>query len=154
MAVSETKSEISFLNLNIRSILSNGKTGSRLNHLNNRCIHENYDIVSLTETHLNSGIHDNELHIDDYQLFRKDRNRSGGGVACYVKNNLSAKIVSNLMNENIEALWLQIFVKSENTNSIKSLVVGTCYRPPNQCLAPQNYFLEYLSGCLRILLKV
>ena len=45
-----------------------------------------FDIMSLSETRLDEyDITDNELCIDDYVLYRNDRNRKGGGVAAYVK---------------------------------------------------------------------
>ena len=76
---------LSFVHFNIRSILASGSVGPRLIQLSNRCFYENYDVVSLTETHLSSGINDNEIKIENYEIYRKDRDRNGGGIPCYVK---------------------------------------------------------------------
>ena len=38
-------------------------------------------------------VSDSELSLDNYQLFRFDRNRHGGGVAIYVCNFLSCNII-------------------------------------------------------------
>ena len=47
------------------------------------------DILSLNETRLDNSINDGHINTDNYCLFRKDRNRSGGGVALYIKTSLS-----------------------------------------------------------------
>ena len=46
------------------------------------------DIMTLSETHLCTNIDDSEIRIPGYTLIRRDRNRSGGGVAMYIRNNL------------------------------------------------------------------
>ena len=45
----------------------------------------NIDIICLCETFLTEQIADEELMLDNYQLFRKDRNLHGGGLVIYVK---------------------------------------------------------------------
>ena len=44
--------------------------------------------MTLSETHLCTIIDDSEIRIPGYTLIRRDRNRSGGGVAMYIRNNL------------------------------------------------------------------
>jgi len=50
---------------------------------------EDLDVVGISETWLSDRISDNEISIQGYTLFRKDRNSTnkskGGGVALYVK---------------------------------------------------------------------
>ena len=50
-------------------------------------------IVCLTETWLCSDILDSELHISNYTIARQDRNRHGGGVAIYIHNAFSFKVI-------------------------------------------------------------
>lgn len=52
---------------------------------------QNVAVICLTETHLGSDIYSGELNMLGYQLFRKDRNDRGGGVAAYVRNNIQQK---------------------------------------------------------------
>lgn len=80
-----TKS-LSFCYLNARSILARSSDGlPRFDHLYNFVCSENsYDIILVTETHLDNSIDSSEINIDGYHLFRRDRNRHGGGVAVYV----------------------------------------------------------------------
>ena len=44
--------------------------------------------VLFTETKLDNTVSNEELKIDGYKLLRSDRNRNGGGVACFIKNNI------------------------------------------------------------------
>ena len=37
------------------------------------------DIIALTETWLNDNFLDSELHLNDYNIFRKDRSNRRGG---------------------------------------------------------------------------
>jgi hypothetical protein len=46
-----------------------------------------FDIICLNETMLDETIADNEVLIDGYEITRKDRNRHGGGVLLYIRNN-------------------------------------------------------------------
>ena len=61
-------------------------------------------------------------------LFRNDRNRFGGGVACYVKTNLNPIQLNQLDNsyqeQGFETLTIQITCKNEN------LILITVYKPP------------------------
>ena len=40
----------------------------------------NFDIIAVTETHLDDSIRSSELFPQKYRVFRLDRNRKGGGV--------------------------------------------------------------------------
>ena len=46
------------------------------------------------ESKLDTSILDPEISIDNYKILRCDRNRHGGGVACYVRNDLSYNTLS------------------------------------------------------------
>ena len=48
----------------------------------------NAAVIGITESILDNRILDSEIQIDNYQILRCDRNRKGGGVACYVRNDL------------------------------------------------------------------
>ena len=45
----------------------------------------NAAILGISETKLDETVMDSELSIEGYDLIRSDRNRHGGGVACYIK---------------------------------------------------------------------
>ena len=48
----------------------------------------NISVLRITETKLDNTVSNEELKIDGYKLLRSDRNRNGGGVACFIKNNI------------------------------------------------------------------
>ena len=49
----------------------------------------NFDILCINETRLDKTIKNSEIGLQGYDLTRRDRNRNGGGVAIYVRNNIS-----------------------------------------------------------------
>ena len=58
------------------------------------------DIISINQTHLDSTIDNFEVNIPGFSLYRNDRNRHGGGVAFYVRADLSMP--------DIERLWVEV----------------------------------------------
>lgn len=41
---------------------------------------KNFDIIAVTETHLDESLNSAELFPSNFRLYRRDRNRRGGGV--------------------------------------------------------------------------
>ena len=48
-----------------------------------------FDILTISETNLDSTITDSEVSIQSFCLERLDRNRRGGGVAVYIDEKMS-----------------------------------------------------------------
>ena len=46
-------------------------------------------ILGIIESKLDSSITNAEVNINGYSIIGNDRNRNGGGVACYIRNDLS-----------------------------------------------------------------
>ncbi|KAK4830875.1 LOW QUALITY PROTEIN: hypothetical protein QYF61_013804 [Mycteria americana] len=90
---------------------------------------ENYDIVAITETWWDDS-HNCSAAMDGYKLFRRDkRGRRGGGVALYVRECLdSLELNDGDGDDRVECLWVRIRGKANKAD----IVVGVCYRPPNQ----------------------
>ena len=77
----------------------------------------------------NTGSEGCGVNRDIIIIYRNDRgSRHGGGVALYVKDNLSATLRAhnNSVGPNVECLWLTI-----KRQHAKSLTIGTMYRPPS-----------------------
>ena len=72
------------------------------------------DILGINETRLDNSIDDAEVHIQGYNLYRKDRNRLGGGVAIYTRVALNVKNMSQLVSISIEAVCLEVTRSNEN----------------------------------------
>ena len=109
-----------FRHLNVNSLLS------KIEELKALAFNTNISVLGITETKLDNTGSNGELKIDGYNLLRSDRNKNGGGVACYIKNNIAHNRHSNI-SENIENIVLDILLPKS-----KPIIMGIIYRPPNQ----------------------
>ena len=58
-----------------------------------------YYAIALTETHLEPGILDSEIYVNNYTVFRQDRaSRKSGGVAIYIRSDLSCEVFCSFSN--------------------------------------------------------
>ena len=69
-------------------------------------------VIGISELILDDWVLFSEIQIENYDLIRSDRNRYGGGVACFIKNDLSYNTRSFLPSE-IENEIIQIFYYNE-----------------------------------------
>ena len=96
--------------------------------------------------------HDWNTLIEGYRLFRKDRQGRRGG-AHYVRKGIDCEelCLRNSHNQ-VKSLW----VKIEDRSSKGHLVVGVCYRPPDQGEPVDEAFLLQLQevSCLRALVLI
>ena len=83
--------------------------------------------MCIVETWLDNSVSDNELYLSNYQLFRLDRNRHGGGIAIYVHFSLSCSII--LQGGPFDLEFLSISVLSHS--SFCKLCLCLFYRPPS-----------------------
>ena len=54
----------------------------------------NTTIIGISESKLDESVLEPKIEIDDNKILRCDRNKHGGGVACYIRNDLSYNIMS------------------------------------------------------------
>ena len=102
--------------------------------------HFPFSVIGISETwlRLNSP---NLFNIDNYKLFRSDREKGkGGGVALYIHNKLRVKVRPDIHVEGCENLFVEII-----NDKIKNKIIGVFYRPPNN---PIDKFLDKLDECL------
>ena len=84
------------------------------------------DILGISETLLNDDIVQGEITVDGYTFIQNNRNTGpGGGVGCFIRNDIGWQRRKDLENDGVEAIWLEIFVKNA-----RSLLVCNIYRPP------------------------
>ena len=74
----------------------------------------------------NETVFDSEIHIENYIVRHRDRNRQGGGVCVSVRNDLTFDPVDDLSHVDLEATWIEILPPKT-----KRIVFGTVYRPPS-----------------------
>ena len=109
-----------FIHFNINSLLP------KIDELRIIAKSTNAAIIGISESKLDESVLEPEIEIDDYKILRCDRSRQGGGVACYMRNDLNYNIISDFH-----------VIRLPNS---KPIIVGTIYRPPNQ-----SNFLEVLN---------
>ena len=114
------KRGLHLLHININSLLP------KIDELRSITLKTSPAILGVTETKLDDSIQNSEVHIENYNLIRCDRNRKGGGVACYVRNdlNFSQKCV---FSRDVENVFIDILLPKS-----KAFTVGIFYRPPNK----------------------
>jgi exonuclease III len=107
------------------------------------------DIFSICETKINDTITDNDIKIDGYVCYRKDRNRNGGGVLLYVNENLDSRPLKHLQTENIESIWVKVCLKKS-----KPIYLCGVYRPPggSDLLSTEN-LCTHFNDCFSKLPK-
>ena len=100
-------------------------------------IHEcEFDLFGLCETFLDDSVYDYMYKIDGYNVFSKNRNRHGGGVLLYIKDNVKCEVIDLSVSQMIESIWVKVTLNSE------SYAIGVIYRPPS---ADRNYYKEILN---------
>ena len=117
-----------FLHLNVNSLLP------KIDEIRLLAIQTNAAILGISETKLDNSIFDSEISIDNYHLIRYDRDRRGGGVAYYVKNNICYTVKNGISN-GIENIFLDLLFPKT-----KPISIGIIYKPPNE-----NRLLEEMT---------
>ena len=87
------------------------------------------DILAINETKLDSLIQNEEVHLSNFELIRRDRpsnGRNGGGVCFYIRNNITFQVREDLQSDYLECLTIQV-TKPRS----KPFLVSTWYRPPH-----------------------
>ena len=103
---------------------------------------ENYDIIGITETWINSTRVDYlaEYALPGYDIFCCERtNRSGGGVMFYIKSNLNPRMIPTPNIANINITFTQIESKR------KKIMLGLIYRPPAQSNATDEKLYDIIA---------
>ena len=132
-----------FIHQNIRSLL--GKIDELRLFVSE--LSSEIHLLTLSETWVHENVTDAELDIVGYQLFRRDRGAKGGGLAVYVRNDVSVVRRTDLENASVEGLWLELLIPKS-----RSILVGTFYRPPNSSTYHDKDFMpkfeDMLDGCI------
>jgi hypothetical protein len=128
--------------------LDNSSSNLRIAHINVRSLRNKLDeikillkvccldVLSITESHLDEKIANQQLNIENYKLARRDRETGpGGGCIVYVADHICFNRLKSLETRNIEGLWIKITVNAT------SIVLGTVYRPPSD----SNFFNKFYT---------
>ena len=91
-------------------------------------------VIGITESKLDESIFQSEIQIDNYDLLRCDRNRNGGGVARYIRSDISY-VRKDFFPNVVENIFFEILLPKTSL-----ITVGIMYGPPSQ-----TNFLEILN---------
>ncbi|CAB4045042.1 Hypothetical predicted protein, partial [Paramuricea clavata] len=129
-----SNSKLKLAHLNVRS-LKNRDNLIQLRELNGE---HQYDILTISESWLNSTVKKSEVEIEGYRLLRLDRlGKRGGGVCVFTRNSLKTKIIKDISvisSMGFHQLWILIQHKK-----MKSIVLCVAYRPPD---CPVSCFVD------------
>ena len=98
------------------------------------------DVVCITESKLCKNICDSEISIQDYKLFRKDRNRVGGGVLIYCKYSLQCKQLLCEFSSNVEFVAIKADTPPKGT-----AIICCVYRLPSSKATWINEFNDVFN---------
>ena len=102
-----------FLHINVNSLLS------KIDELIDVVGHTK--ILGITESKFDSSVSDQEVNISGYSILRSDRNRYGGGVACYVRADLCFNR-RNVFSNSIENVFFDLLIPK-----LQPLLIGIFY---------------------------
>ena len=85
-----------------------------------------FNVISMNETLCDDSVSNSEVFIDGFAVYRRDRNRHGGGVAIYVSDKFNVKRRHDLESSVLENIWLEIRYPHKSP-----CLVGSFYMPPS-----------------------
>ena len=85
-----------------------------------------FDIFLLSEIKIDESVPDKQFRLNNYKIFRKDRNRYGGWIMFYLNKSITCKSLTTKIDNLTETIFPEV-----NVQSSKWLFVG-CYKPPRQ----------------------
>ena len=112
--------ELIVLSLNVRSL-----TATKRDHVLRVANMQNAHVICIQETWLAQESKLPAAFLQDYQIFRKDRNRSGGGVLVAVRRGV--QVLRASVHPTLELVEVEIQITS---SAMKSLWIGSLYIPP------------------------
>ena len=134
-----TPNQLSCVCFNVRSILL-----KRFDLIAYLCTHQ-FDVVAITESFLDSSIPDVHIIPSGYTVFRRDRNRHGGGIIVLVRNSITAVHRKDLERD-CKMLWLELHASrgvvnlvtyyhqpttiTDSLHSLHSAVAAVCSSSP------------------------
>ena len=128
---------LKLVHLNIRSL----KNNAHFLELRKFTKFNKIDVLTVSETWLNTSVTNKEIEIEGYKLHRLDRlHKKGGGVCAYIRKDIKSLVLKDLSyisETNFHQLWIKLQHKKS-----KSLLVCVSYRPPD---SPLDCFEKYFK---------
>ena len=112
------KKGLHFLNINVNSLFP------KIEEVRFIAKKSKATVLGITEIKLDGTIFDAELYIEGYSIVRCDRDRRGGGVAGYIKNDICFS-TKNVLSKKLEVIFVDFLLPKTKPTS-----VAVVYRPP------------------------
>ncbi|GAB0202630.1 hypothetical protein GRJ2_002728600 [Grus japonensis] len=130
----KSKAQLKCIYTNARSL------GNKQEELEAIVQQDSYDLVAITEKWWDNS-HDWSAAMDGYKLFRRDRQgRRGSGVALYVRECFDCIELKDC-DDKVKCLWVRMRGKANKAD----ILLGVCYRPPNQDEEADEAFYKGLA---------
>ena len=128
------------VHLNIRSAPKHLKQFEL--YLNSLCL--KFNIIGLCETWFKQSSVDLYTLENYNHVYKYRHNRTGGGVSLFIKHFIDYEIRDDLSenNELVESLFVEI--PNEKSNTLRNVIIGIIYRPPNTDLESFNLYMDNL----------
>lgn len=138
-----TTENLRIAHLNIRSLRN------KIPDVHHILTRDKIHVLALTETQLDKNVKNFELKINNYKLYRKDRNngngkRGWGGVALYVQDQILVEKHDLPNLSDVEMIWIEIFLPHT-----EPVLIGCCYRPPKSTTG----YLDKICRSIKEVLK-
>ena len=113
-------------NLEIGHININSVAGFKFFELKSLILKSLFDIIVISECKVDHSFPDSHFYIKGFRLYRKDRDRFGGGVFIYVRRGLIVTRIHDLEGHEVESVSLCV----QTSRRAKNVLVIGMYRPP------------------------
>ena len=125
--------------LNVRSLLPKIHEIQFILHISN------FDILCINESWLDDSISAQDIAVSGYSTVTKHRNRHGGGIVVYVKNEVKFDRRIDLELPELECIWIELKCKGQN------VLMCSMYRPPS---ANPEYYSNILDVLEKAVMKI
>ena len=80
-------------------------------------------VITVSETWLDNWVTDAEAAVPGYNITRKDR-QSLGGVCIYIQETLGHNLRTDLQNDSIKGIWVELLLTKTKLILIECLYIG------------------------------
>ena len=95
---------------------------------------QNLDVIGLNERRLERSIPNSVVNMNEYIIYRKDRNAAGGGVATSVRETLRHSQRIDISDSDLEIICIEVMPKNA-----KNFIILCWYRPPTNDLSTASF---------------
>ena len=107
------------------------------------------DICCVTESWLTTAVPTETVDITGYVCHRMD-GRQGGGVVCYVRQELPFSVINSVQDDSVESLWL-LYRQPCMPRLVSHILFGIVYHPPDvTSYTTSNHIVENVDAVMRL----